>query len=604
MPGSNSDGGTEQGGARGGGRGSTEELRDNGSLAGLQAARDAPEDVQFLAELSALDAHRKVYQERHPTARLDREDPDVSRLIDALAFFSLRTRQATLRNVRSTFERLFRNYFDFMLTPLPSMGMLQGRANAGRTEPALLPRGSELLITAPDGAAGTFRTLYDLRILPLSLRRVRQPLTRADGSYRLVLEFTAPSTRLLQVGLLRLNINYLDDYPTALRILHQFRVHLDRVQIVYDRAVDEETSGDPCTVSYGWQRETSDNLDTTHPVEQVRRFFHFPEQELYINVDVPQVNKPWLRFALCFDLRPSWPRKPHLNADVFQLFTVPVVNIRREMSQTIICDGTQDAYAVRHPTPGRTFDLASVRGVYEITAQGLEALPAGNLPIAGGRSGGRGGNGSALGAADSSQDVWEVEWRPDERGQPQPLLLVRMPGAFVQPRKLVVDAFWYQPWFTRHAIGNLHASLQSRHLEAIEWGTLGGLRPERQSMLRDDFAGLLQLLALKMRPTLGRLEILSVCHYLGTLSDGPYKHLPGLLLDMRVELLPDSALRGAGVKHVYKIKTQNYPAEDEPLMWTFLSQMMRILDAWNQDADVELEIDTSNAPLARPVLFK
>ena len=150
------------------------------------------------------------------------------------------------------------------------------------------------------------------------------------------MEFAAPSTRLLQVGLLRLHINYLDDYPTSLRILHQIRVHLDRVSIVYDRAVDEETVGDPRTVGYGWQRETGDNLDTTHPVEQVRRFFHFPEQELYINVQVPPVSKGLAALRLCFDLRPSWPRKPHLNNDVFQLFTVPLVNIRREMSQTLI----------------------------------------------------------------------------------------------------------------------------------------------------------------------------------------------------------------------------------------------------------------------------
>ena len=597
MPGPNPDQENQAGAAR---RSPTEELRQSSTLAGLQAARDAPEDVQFLAELSALDEHRKAYLERHPSARLDRDDPDVSRMIDALAFFSLRTRQATLRNIRSTFERLFRNYFDFLLAPLPSMCMIQAAATAQRAEPALLPRGSELLVTAPDGAAGTYRTLYDLRILPLVLRRVRQPLMRADGGYRLIIEFEAPTTRLMQVGTLRMHVNYLDDYPMALRILHQMRMHLERVQVVYDRTADEETSGEACSVTYGVQREISDNLDTTHPIEQVRRFFHFPEQELYINVQVPSVQKPWLKFSLLFDLKPTWPRKPHLNNDVFQLFTVPVVNIRREMAQPIICDGTQDAYAIRHASPGRTFDLCAVKGVYEITAQGLEALPAGNLPIA---DSGRASAGP-LGSATSSQDIWEIEWRPDERGKPQPHLLVRMPGAFLQPRKLAVDAFWYQPWFTHHAIGNLHVSLQSRHLEAVDWSMLGGVRPERKSPLGEDFAGLLQLVALKMRPTLGRLEILSLCQYLGTLSDGPFKLLPSYLLDVRVELMPDSALRGAGIKHVYKLKTRNYPPEDEPLVWMFLSQLMRILDAWNQDADVELEIDTSNAPLARPVLFK
>lgn len=577
-------------------------VREDGGLAGVQAARDASPDIQMLAELSALEDHRKVYQERHPTARLDREDPDVSRLIEALAFFSLRSRQATLRNVRSTFERLFSNYFDFLLTPLASMGLVQATATSQRTEPALLPRGSEFLYTAPDGAAGVFRTLYDLRILPLTLRRVRQPLMRADGGYRLILDFQAPSARLLQVGTLRLHVNYLNDYPSALRILHQIRGHLEQASVVYDRTADEETAGDVCSVSYGALREPGDNLDIVHPIEQVRRFFHFPEQDLFINVQVPPSQKAWTRFSLCFDLRATWPRKPYLNNDVFQLFTVPVVNLRREMAQPIVVDGTQDAYPIRHPSPGGIFDLRAVKGVYEMTARGLEALPAGNLLTAAGpRTGGA--SAGAMGAGDV-QDAWEVEWRPDERGVPRPQLLVRMPGAFVVPRKLVVDAHWYQPWFTRHAVGNLQVGLQSRHLEGVEWGALGNLRPERSSALRDDFAGLLQLLALKMRPTLGKVELLSLCQYLGTLNDGAYKHIPDRLLDIRVDLMPDSALRNAGIKHVYKIKTDTYPVEEEPLMWMFISQMMRILDAWNQDADVELEIDTSNAPLTKPILFK
>lgn len=555
-----------------------EEGRDEGVLAELQAARDSTSNVQMLAELRALEAHRKVYQDLHPAARINKEDPDVDRIIEALAFFSLRTRQAVNKNLRSLFERLFKNYFDFLLAPLASMGMIQGRATQQRAEPAILPRGSEFVVTAQDGATGVFRTLQEVRILPVRLRRVRQPLIRPHGGYRLILEFQAPSARLLQLGVLRLHVNYLDDYVMSAKILYQIQRHFQNAHIVYDRPVDAETHGERVTVSYGVLRDVADNLDNVHPIEQIRRFFHFPEQELYLNIAIPQSTKPWTRFAICLDLDSNWSRTPHLNQDVFQLFAVPAVNLRRELAQPILCDGTQDSYPIRHPSPGREFSLQKVKGVFQLTPQGLEALPAGNLPSPG-----------------SSGDAWEVEESMDERGRLRHDLIVRMPDAFAVPRKLAVDAFWYQPQFSRHAIGALLVKLQNRHLEGVEWNMLGGLRPEQESPLRDDFAGLLQMLALKMKPTLGKQEIISIFSYMGTLREGPYKLFPGKLLRVDFEIQPDPQRR-AGMKHVYSIDVDSDLAEDEPLLVHFLSQTMRMLDAWNQDADVELRLTIAGQP--------
>ncbi len=569
------------------------QAKDEGVLAELQAARSGTSDAQLLAELRALEAHRKGYQDSHPLARLNREDPDVDRLIEALAFFSLRTRQATLRNLRATFERLFRSYFDFLLTPLASMGMLQGAATAQRAEPAILPRGSEFLFTAQDGASAVFRTLQDVRILPISLRRVRQPLIRSDGGYRLILDFQAPSARLLQIGLLRLYINYLGDYVSGLRILHQLRIYTKRASIVYDRTTDVETQGEECTLSYGAVREVADNLDNIHPIEQIRRFFHFPEQELYLNIQVPPSSRPWTRFSICLDLDSRWPRTPHLNHDVFQLFVVPVVNLRRELAQPIVCNGTQDVYPIRHPSPGREFELRSVKGVYQITPQGLSALPQGNLTAAW----------AEQDLSSSGQEGWEIEESTDEQGRSRHELIIRLPSAFAAPCKLAVDAYWYQPEFTRHAVGSLQVKLQSRHLEGLEWSALFGLRPEQKSPLREDFASLLQLLALKMKPTLGKQEIILMFQFLGTLREGPYKGIPSRLLRVECEQMPDSALRGAGIKHVYIVDVNAYPPEDEALMWSFLCQMMHLLDSWNQDATVDLQLNTAGSPMSLPIKF-
>jgi type VI secretion system protein ImpG len=113
----------------------------------------------------------------------------------------------------------------------------------------------------------------------------------------------------------------------------------------------------------------------------------------------------------------------------------------------------------------------------------------------------------------------------------------------------------------------------------------------------------LQILAMKMRPTLGKQEIISMFHYMGTLREGPYKGIPKRLRSVDIELRPASALHDAGIKHVYSVDVEAYPPEDEALMWSFLCQMMRLLDCWNQDATVELKLNTAGSPMSLPILF-
>ena len=42
----------------------------------------------FLEQMYELETFRMEYASRHPSAPLDRDDPDVKRLVEALAFFS------------------------------------------------------------------------------------------------------------------------------------------------------------------------------------------------------------------------------------------------------------------------------------------------------------------------------------------------------------------------------------------------------------------------------------------------------------------------------------------------------------------------------------
>ena len=67
---------------------------------------------------------------------------------------------------------------------------------------------------------------------------------------------------------------------------------------------------------------------------------------------------PWRQAWIAVDLDPEWPTDLVVNEEMFQLFVIPVENVRRDLAETIVCDGAQDSYEARcrqcHQVPLRT----------------------------------------------------------------------------------------------------------------------------------------------------------------------------------------------------------------------------------------------------------
>src|ERR1044071_9538487 len=53
----------------------------------------------YQRELESLETFRERYRHLYPFAGLDRDDPDVQRLLEGLAFFTARTRRAADRAI-------------------------------------------------------------------------------------------------------------------------------------------------------------------------------------------------------------------------------------------------------------------------------------------------------------------------------------------------------------------------------------------------------------------------------------------------------------------------------------------------------------------------
>src|SRR5262245_2099946 len=90
---------------------------------------------RFLDQLHALEEFRQVHHEVHPTAPIDRDDPAVRRIIEALAFFTARTQTAARNNLRASLDRLLAGYFDFLLSPMPAMATVQPNGTERLIEP-------------------------------------------------------------------------------------------------------------------------------------------------------------------------------------------------------------------------------------------------------------------------------------------------------------------------------------------------------------------------------------------------------------------------------------------------------------------------------------
>ncbi len=522
----------------------------------------------FLSEMDALERFRKKFQERHPAAPLEREDPDVRRLIEAMAFFSVQTRQATLHSIRSTWWRLFAGFFNFMVEPVPSAALVQATPTEKMVEPLVLPRGTELRLTPPGEAPGFFRTRSEVRVLPIFLEGTQVvPLER--GGHRLILRFESRFARKDEVGLLSLHVRHLEEFRSSLAVFHALRRHLRQVGVVYDEAADERSSGELCEVSFGRSSSfAEDSTDFAHPFRRVRSLFHFPEQQLFIHLQVPPSRKPWSRFSLCFDLDQEWKTGRSLHPEFLLPFVVPLDNLKSESAQPITVNGTRSQYPILNMSAGRHLRLHSVTHVHEVTARGRSLLRPSFLP----------GEGPS----------YEVEEAICGDLGPHHSLLIRMPEAFTAPRRIVVEGLWHQPQFASRALGRIDISIPGRHVEGLHWRMVGTVVPSQESPLQDDLGALTRLLAWRSRPTLTRDELLALLMYMGTPAQSPLGRVIPWVRELTVSTLPDSALRGSGLQHVYEMLLEPFEPGFEPLVMCFLQQVHEVLECWNSDASVEL----------------
>lgn len=526
----------------------------------------------FLESMNDLDNFRIAYASEHTGLSLDREDPDVRRLIEAMAFFSARTHIAATKNVTQARLRLFQQVFSFLLSPIPSMGIVQADITGHLQDKASFPKGTEFVFTTDKGDSALYRSMEDLNILPVNLGSAKLIPMPSKG-YRLMLTFRSMYKRKDEIERLSLYIDYLNDYQNSLYVMDSLATSLKSAFITFDERVDETTTGTPCKVGFGNRTEKSSKADTEplmHPIQESRFFFHFPSQGLFMHIDVPEVQRSWKQFTICIDLSDEWPSKLIINKDMFKLFCVPVENIKKAPADPILYDGTKDRLSIRHPEQEARYELQHINGVYKIINGSTTPLRPGVLA---------GGEGS-----------YEIDYG-QANGKSTHAINLHYPEAFSDPITIMVDALWLQPDFSDKLNQRVSVKSYSRHIPGIKWRKTDNTVGHAANVFHEDMDVFMYLLSLRHKARFNYDDIVSLIRVQGSVFNGQFKQVAGLFKGVRVEEAKIQTSSGNALKYIYHLNFAECSAFVRPMVKVFAEQIGRMLDCWMSQAAVEIRIE-------------
>ena len=522
----------------------------------------------FLAELKAVDDF--LAYRTGDASSVAREDPDVRRLMESIAFFSARTRQAASDQLRSSVMSLVRGHLDDFMSPQPTRGLVQATPAGLVTDTAHLPAGTMLRVTTAEGDLGLFSTMTDVTLRPLQIDLAELSL-RPGGGFRIAVRVRARREVVDMPEPLAIHLSYLTDYHASLRFQYRLRRHLvaDGVSVFYDAVPDPARCGAPCDVRFGSAPPARAATGSGSPIEALRRFLHFPAKELAMRVAMARPTAPWRQAWLCFDLDELWPSELVVNKDVFRLFVLPIENLVREAALPIKCDGTRTRFPVAPARADVQLALHSVTGVFQELPSGPDPI----LPV-------------QLASGDTSYDIEHIA---EGMGGLEPQLVLRLPDAFLSPRVISVDACWFQPELDRVAVGKLEVRLQTRHLQGVELRMLGTLTPHRESALWREPAAMMQVLSRRVSRVLGRRDVVSLMTQLGADANSYHAGIDADLLYIEAREEPAELGRGGGIRYVYQITIDNVDDDRLGLVADYLRCVETLLDAWSGNP-VRLEV--------------
>ncbi len=314
----------------------------------------------------------------------NRTDPDVERLLEAMAFQNAMLRRKLDNDFPELVHKLAQLILPHYLRPIPASTVIGFTPADDGGQTSTIPAGTEISSAAVDGTPCRFRTTADVDLHPLEISDatfVQQP-GRA-GEIRLSLKLHGLSLSGWRPEKMRLFLA--GDRAAACELYLLLSRHVTRIVLT---PVD---GGTACELPASCLRPagfTEDEQLLPYPPHAfpgyrlLQEYFSTPEKFLFFDLrgwERWQQRGEGTHFTISFELDslPSGPQR--IRRDSFALHAIPAVNLFAHDADPLSVNHRADSYLIRptgpNPAHCRIFSVDKVSGYSRATASERAYLP-------------------------------------------------------------------------------------------------------------------------------------------------------------------------------------------------------------------------------------
>lgn len=551
----------------------------------------------FLEELQALNEFRAAYSARHDFEGLGNDDQDVRRLVEALAFYSARTRRASDRAFAAYRRQVLRKLFPQLLSPLPQTVLLSPELDANMQEVRLLPKGAPLSCHVQNEVGEprvlTFRTREATPLWPICLvqgsfsferlrARTAGDVSQDSGSPAFRARFSLAVSSQSHVRKrfydskdnplreLAFHINPGAEPTLALRLFRALEEACSRAVCRFWSAGVNVHTSETRRIRFGAPRA---GLEATFesPVERTRRAVHFPFADLRITIPLVTPPSEWNVLEVELELDARWPAELALTEGVLLMNGVVVENLERGSAMPLEVDGRALRVPLSHPEPSRGLQLREVYGVYEADPQtsGARSALFPETLVNGGYS---------IDVEPSTGEAWLT--LDDTGGVEHRAEAVR---------KVYVEGEWYHP----QGLSNVELRLGRFTTDTVElpvsgWRVAAHSGP-RSSLLAADETALERLIEIQGQSAFTVDDLRQLLVALGAGTSELFSRLSRYVKEVHTSVARDATAPLGGVRCI-DVTLETLPTALSPAAWLLFGYFAEFLGNWTGDGAVRLTV--------------
>jgi len=314
----------------------------------------------------------------------NRTDPDVERLLEAMAFQNGLLRQKLVGDFPRLVTTLTQLILPHYLRPIPATTIMGFTPSARGGQSVTIPRGTQFSSAAVDGTPCHFTTCSDLELQPLEITEACfVQSTGRSGAIRLDLHlidlplcnWRPENVRLFLAG----------EHAAASELYLLLSQHVSRITLTATDGSSQCVLPATCLRPVGFE---DDEALLPYPPQAfsgyrlLQEYFSTPEKFLFFDLEGwERWHQPGSgsQFSISFelDIPPGGPRR--ITRDSFALHAVPAVNLFAHHADPISVNHRSDRYLIRPsgvtPAHCQVFTVDRVTGYTRATSREREYLP-------------------------------------------------------------------------------------------------------------------------------------------------------------------------------------------------------------------------------------